>query len=154
MGSAQPNLVLRLKLANGINVLKYFDGSVLSDKQKMEQRLIILLTLLCVVSSGIVKRDTIEDLEDIGNSIVNSVKDVVGMDEDRGIIEDMKIEAESFCISDSQCRPEVLQFCDKTKKLYGTCTFHTWVWIALASVFAFVFCSCFTSLLCCCCFRR
>ena len=38
---------------------------------------------------GIVKRDTIED---IGNSIVNSVKDVVGMDEDRGIIEDMKIE--------------------------------------------------------------
>ena len=39
--------------------------------------------------TGIVKRDTIED---IGNSIVNSVKEVVGMDEDRGIIEDMKIE--------------------------------------------------------------
>ena len=67
------------------------------------------MTLLCFVSSGgiifsrhefianplffsitgIVKRDTIED---IGNSIVNSVKEVVGMDEDRGIIEDMKIE--------------------------------------------------------------
>ena len=82
---------------------------VLSNKQKMEQRLIILMTLLCFVSSGwiiyylatnfakplffsitgIVKRDTIED---IGNSIVNSVKEVVGMDEDRGIIEDMKIE--------------------------------------------------------------
>merc|ERR1711971_1033900 len=126
------------------------DGFVLTNKQNMEQRLIIVLTLLCVVSSGTVKRDTIED---IGNSIVNSVKDVVGMDEDRGIIEDMKIEAESFCISDSQCRPEILQFCDKTKKLYGTCTFYTWFWIALASVFAFVFCSCFTSVICCCCFR-
>merc|ERR1712141_495630 len=114
-------------------------------------RLFIVMTLLCFVSSGIVKRDTIED---IGNSIVNSVKEVVGMDEDREIIEDMKIEAESFCISDSQCRPEVLQYCQMTKKLYGTCTFHTWVWIALASVFAFVFCSCFTSVLCCCCFRH
>ena len=48
--------------------------------------------------TGIVKRDTIEDLEDIGNSIVNSVKEVVGMDEDRGIIEDMKIEVIFFII--------------------------------------------------------
>ena len=48
--------------------------------------------VLFISSIGIVKRDTIEDLEDIGSSIVNSVKEVVGMEEDRGIIEDMKIE--------------------------------------------------------------
>ena len=45
---------------------------------------------------GTVKRDTIED---IGNSIVNSVKDVIGMDEDKGIIEDMKIEVIHLFIS-------------------------------------------------------
>merc|ERR1712113_150155 len=133
----------------------------------MEQRIfscLIVMTLFCLVSTGTVKRDT---LEEISGSIVNSVKDLVGLEEDNGIIEDLKIdekrfkywlffndpnlrEAEKFCVADSQCRPEVLQYCHMTNKLYGTCTFYTWVWIALASVFAFVFCSCLTSLLCCC----
>merc|ERR1712062_612300 len=120
MGGAQPNLVLRVNLDNGINVLTKIIRShnlmFLFYPTKMEQKIIICMALLSFAATGIVKRDTIEDLEDIGNSIVNSVKEVVGMEEGRGIIEDMKIEAESFCISDSQCRPEFLQFCDKPRR--------------------------------------
>ena len=40
-------------------------------------------------SKGTVKRDTFEE---ISGSIVNSVKDLVGLDEDNGIIEDLKID--------------------------------------------------------------
>ena len=40
-------------------------------------------------SKGTVKRDT---LEEISGSIVNSVKDLVGLEEDNGIIEDLKID--------------------------------------------------------------
>merc|ERR1712156_107120 len=82
---------------------------------------LIVMTLFCLVSTGTVKRDT---LEEISGSIVNSVKDLVGLEEDNGIIEDLKIDAEKFCVADSQCRPEVLQYCHMTNNLYGTCTFY------------------------------
>lgn len=115
----------------------------------MEKRFIIffLVMMFCFVSTGIVKRDT---LEDIGGSIVNSVKDLVGIEKDKDFIEDLKIDTEKYCVQDSQCF-QFLQHCQMTHQLYGTCTFYTWFWVALASAFAFLFCSCLTSILCCCC---
>ena len=41
-------------------------------------------------SSALVKRDTISELTDIGNSIGNSIKDMVGLETNKDIIDDIK----------------------------------------------------------------
>ena len=40
--------------------------------------------------TGLVKRDTITELTDIGNSIGNSIKDMVGLETNKDIIDDIK----------------------------------------------------------------
>jgi len=106
---------------------------------------IILFSFICLVNSGLVKRDTLTDLEDIGNSIGNSFKDMVGLETNNNIIDDIKnIDEEKYCVADSQCF-EHIQFCNmEEKKLYGVCSFHTWFWIGLAGIISFIFCSCLT----------
>ena len=41
-------------------------------------------------TSGLTKRDTMSELEDIGNSIGNSIKDMVGLETNKDIIDDIK----------------------------------------------------------------
>ena len=52
----------------------------------------LLVTMSSFVYPGIVKRDT--SLDEVGRTIVNSVKDLVGIEADRSLIEyeDIKIE--------------------------------------------------------------
>ena len=40
--------------------------------------------------SGLVKRDTMSELTDISNSIGNSIKDMVGLETNKDIIDDIK----------------------------------------------------------------
>ena len=56
--------------------------------------------------TGLVKRDTITELTDIGNSIGNSIKDMVGLETNKDIIDDIKdIDVIFMSIGD---------FCDET----------------------------------------
>ena len=62
---------------------------------RMRQTFIItflLVTMSSFVYTGVVKRDT--SLDEVGRTIVNSVKDLVGIEADRSLIEyeDIKIE--------------------------------------------------------------
>merc|ERR1719422_2234221 len=112
---------------------------------------ILLASFFYSVSAGIAKRDTLSEISDFGNSIGNSIKDMVGLETNKDIIDDIKdIDNEKFCVTDAQCL-EHIQFCNINNNLYGVCTFHLWFWIALAAVVSFFFCSCITSILCCCC---
>ena len=48
------------------------------------------------------------------------------MEDDQGRIdyEDINLEAEDYCVTDSQCPLHLVQYCEMTMKIYGTCTFH------------------------------
>jgi len=108
-----------------------------------------LLVVIGLASAGLVKRDTLSDsLTDIGDSL----KDAVGLNNDKGIMGDIEdIDKEKYCALDSNCI-EPIQYCNKgTLGLAGTCDFVIWFWIACAAVLALIFCSCITSILCCCC---
>merc|ERR1712073_230883 len=86
--------------------------------------LLAVLALAPWAHAGLVKRDTMSELTDISNSIGNSIKDMVGLETNKDIIDDIKdIDNEKFCVTDAQCL-EHIQFCNINNNLYGVCTFH------------------------------
>ena len=61
------------------------------------------------------------------------------------------LQRNKYCIKDENC-VQFVQFCNTaTIKLYGTCEFHTWFWIAVGVALSLTFGSCLCSLLCCLC---
>jgi len=114
--------------------------------------LIAILCLVGLATTGLVKRDTFSDLGDALAEAGDSVKDAVGLNNDKGIMDKVDdMDKDKYCAVNSQCI-EPIQFCNKsTLKMFGTCEFVLWFWIACAGVIALMFCSCITSILCCCC---
>jgi len=113
----------------------------------------VISCLLSFTSAGIAKRDTIVD--DIKDSIGDALDDALGKEKTlMEEIEDFKIEdldKTKYCIQSSSCL-EPLQFCDASVyKVYGTCKFHAWFWIAVGVGICATFGSCLTTLLCCLC---
>jgi len=101
--------------------------------------------------AGLVKRDTFSDIGDALKDAGDSVKDAVGLNNDKSVIGDIEFDKDKYCALDSNCM-EPIQYCNKsTYKVYGTCDFVIWFWVACAGVIALMFCSCITSILCCCC---
>lgn len=110
-----------------------------------------LLVLTGLASAGRVKRDTLTDIGDVFKDAGDSMKEAVGLD-DKGVMDEIAdFDKDKYCALDSNC-VEPIQYCNKsTLKIYGTCDFVLWFWIACAGVIALMFCSCITSILCCCC---
>jgi len=104
-----------------------------------------LLFFTGLASAGLVKRDTLTDLG-------NSFKDAVGLNDDKGIMDGIEdIDKDKYCAMNSNCL-EPIQYCNMdTYKVYGTCDFVIWFWVACAGLLSLIFCSCITSILCCCC---
>ena len=50
----------------------------------------ISLEQIMIFLPGLVKRDTMSELTDISNSIGNSIKDMVGLETNKDIIDDIK----------------------------------------------------------------
>jgi len=110
-----------------------------------------LAALTGLASSGRVRRDTFDDIGDAFKEAGDSVKDAVGLNDDNMMDTIKDYDKDKYCAMDSNCM-EPVQFCNKaTYKVYGTCDFVLWFWIACAGVIALMFCSCITSILCCCC---
>eukprot|EP00092_Neocalanus_flemingeri_P056949 GFUD01067575.1.p1 GENE.GFUD01067575.1~~GFUD01067575.1.p1 ORF type:complete len:125 (+),score=27.12 GFUD01067575.1:48-422(+) len=107
-----------------------------------------LLVLAGLASAGLVKRDTFTD---IGDTFKDGLKKV-RLNNDKGIMDEIEdIDKDKYCAMNSNC-VEPIQYCNtETYKVYGTCDFVLWFWIACAGVIALMFCSCITSILCCCC---
>jgi hypothetical protein len=114
--------------------------------------LFALVGLVGLAAAGLVKRDTFSDIGDALAEAGDSVKDAVGLNNDKDLMDKMKdMDKDKFCALDSQCL-EPIQFCNTDKGVIaGTCDFVLWFWIACAGVIALMFCSCITSILCCCC---
>eukprot|EP00090_Calanus_glacialis_P047143 TRINITY_DN959_c0_g1_i1.p1 TRINITY_DN959_c0_g1~~TRINITY_DN959_c0_g1_i1.p1 ORF type:complete len:128 (-),score=42.56 TRINITY_DN959_c0_g1_i1:532-915(-) len=110
-----------------------------------------LIVLTGLASAGRVKRDTLTDIGDVFKDAGDSMKEAVGLD-DKGVMDEIAdFDKDKYCALDSNC-VEPIQYCNKsTLKIYGTCDFVLWFWIACAGVIALMFCSCITSILCCCC---
>lgn len=110
----------------------------------------VLVLVVGLVAPGLVKRDTFDDIGD-------SVKNVLGLDDDKGLIHDIKnndinVNTDNYCIKDSQCI-SYIQFCDTSQNYgaFGNCAFVLWFWVACVGVLGIIFFSCITSILCCCC---
>lgn len=110
-----------------------------------------LIVLTGLASAGRVKRDTLTDIGDVFKDAGDSMKEAVGLD-DKGVMDEIAdFDKDKYCALDSNC-VEPIQYCNKSiLKIYGTCDFVLWFWIACAGVIALMFCSCITSILCCCC---
>lgn len=112
-----------------------------------------LIWQVLIVNAVYVKRDTLTDIGDVLKDAGDSIKEVVGLKNEKKVMADIEYDDRKFCVSDSNC-VEQIQYCNKsTYKVYGTCDFVVWFWLAVAGASTFIFCCC-CSILCCCCCRK
>eukprot|EP00088_Acartia_fossae_P008484 TRINITY_DN1404_c0_g1_i1.p1 TRINITY_DN1404_c0_g1~~TRINITY_DN1404_c0_g1_i1.p1 ORF type:complete len:116 (-),score=30.50 TRINITY_DN1404_c0_g1_i1:1410-1757(-) len=103
-------------------------------------RPMLLLPLLAAIAyAGLVKRDTVDDIEDSINGLIN------GNDNP---LDDLK--EGGACLLDSNCL-EPLQFCNRENPLNPHCQYVVWVWVGLGVAAALLLLTIFGSCLCCSC---
>lgn len=110
--------------------------------------------ITAIVTAGLVKRDTTDDIQETLGNIGNSIQSEVDNLQNGGVMEEMN----KHCVQDSNCL-EPFQYCDtdvskKTlKELTNVnvfrCTFNLWVYVAAAVVVALLFLLLCASCACC-----
>lgn len=91
----------------------------------------VSLVSISFTTAAVVKRDVADSLGDQINEKFDELDDT------------------KYCIEGSNCM-DLIQWCDKRKfKVYGTCTYQLWFWIALA-VCSLAMLSSLVSCICCC----
>lgn len=105
----------------------------------MLRPLIILSFLAAVTLAGLVKRDTIDDIEDSFNNVLG------GNDNP---LDDLK--EGGMCVVDSNCL-EPLQYCNRENPLNPHCQYVVWVWVGLGTVAGLLLLTLLGSCLCCSC---
>lgn len=108
----------------------------------MFRHFVILSLLLAVAASiafaGLVKRDTLDDINDSVNDLINNNDNPLDEFKEGGV-----------CLVDSNCM-EPLQFCNRENPLNPHCQYVIWVWVGLGIAGAILLLSICGGCLCCC----